>query len=164
MKMIPAEAITANLKIHRKGVGFLFAQLFFFSYFFKTDHVNTVKKMLQEFCIYLSKGHAHSKKLGIVFDCLCSMLNHAFTDYGITLKFSIYLELYLGSFLYYIKNGLQNLFSFAGNGDRSDVDVSVMRPILDYGLGQGWSLGSSEMSFACDWQAGRWSSLATGPR
>lgn len=46
---------------------------------------------------------------------------------------------YLGSFLYYIKNGPQNLFSFAGNGDRSDVDVSVMQPILNYGLGQGWS-------------------------
>ena len=58
----------------------------------------------------------------------------------------------------------QNLFSFAGDGDRSDVNASVMQPILNYGLGHGWSAGSSEMTFAYDWEASRWSSLPLGAK
>jgi hypothetical protein len=56
----------------------------------------------------------------------------------------------------------QNLFSFAGDGDRPDVNVSVLQPILSRGLGHGWSVGSSEMTFAYDWEGGRWSSLPLG--
>lgn len=56
----------------------------------------------------------------------------------------------------------QNLFTFAGDKDRPDVDVSVVQPILNYGLGGGWSVGSSEMTFTYDWDGGRWSSLPLG--
>lgn len=56
----------------------------------------------------------------------------------------------------------QNLFSFAGDDDRTDVNVSVIQPILNYGLGGGWSVGSSEMTFTYDWQDDRWSSLPLG--
>ena len=56
----------------------------------------------------------------------------------------------------------QNLFSFAGDSDRQDVNVSTIQPILNYGLGDGWSVGCSEMLFAYDWQADHWSSLPLG--
>jgi len=56
----------------------------------------------------------------------------------------------------------QNLFTLAGDDDRSDVSVSTLQPILNYGLGDGWSVGSSEMTFAYDWEADRWSSLPLG--
>jgi hypothetical protein len=58
----------------------------------------------------------------------------------------------------------QNLFTFAGNDDRADVDVSSLQPILNYGLGGGWSVGLSEMTFAYDWEASRWSSLPLGAK
>jgi hypothetical protein len=56
----------------------------------------------------------------------------------------------------------QNLFSFAGDNNRADVNTSTLQPILNYGLGNGWSVGSSEMTFAYDWEGGRWSSLPLG--
>jgi len=56
----------------------------------------------------------------------------------------------------------QNLFSFAGNSDRKEVYVSTLQPILFYGLGDGWSISSSEMTIAYDWEAGRFSSLPLG--
>ena len=58
----------------------------------------------------------------------------------------------------------QNLFTFAGNGHRPDVNASVIQPILNYGLGKGWSVGSSEMTFSYDWHANRWSSLPLGAK
>jgi hypothetical protein len=56
----------------------------------------------------------------------------------------------------------QNLFTFAGDDDRTDVNVSLLQPILNWGLGDGWSVGSSEMTFTYDWEASRWSSLPLG--
>jgi len=56
----------------------------------------------------------------------------------------------------------QNLFTFAGDQDRPDVNASVLQPILNYGLGGGWSVGFSEMTFTYDWEAGRWSGLPLG--
>jgi hypothetical protein len=58
----------------------------------------------------------------------------------------------------------QNIFSFAGDEARSDVNISTLQPIINYGLGNGWSIGSSEMSLAYDWQAHRWSSLPLGAK
>ena len=58
----------------------------------------------------------------------------------------------------------QNLFSFAGEDARPDVNVSVIQPIVNYGLGHGWSVGSSEMSFTYDWEAGEWVSLPLGAK
>lgn len=58
----------------------------------------------------------------------------------------------------------QNLFSVAGDDERSDVDVTVHQPILSYALGDGWSAGASEMTFSYDWEADRWSSLPLGAK
>lgn len=56
----------------------------------------------------------------------------------------------------------QNLFSFAGDGARPDVNASVLQPILNLRLGNKWTIGASEMLGAYDSTAGRWSSLPLG--
>ena len=56
----------------------------------------------------------------------------------------------------------QNLFTYTGAEDRNPVNVSVLQPIINYGLGHGWSVGGSEMTFSYDYYAGRWSSLPLG--
>jgi len=56
----------------------------------------------------------------------------------------------------------QNLFTYAGNDDRNPVNVSVLQPILNFGLGHGWSVGASEMTFSYDYGNGRWTSLPLG--
>lgn len=58
----------------------------------------------------------------------------------------------------------QNLFSFAGDPDAPDVDVSILQPILNYSLGSGWSIGGSEMNVTWDWEASAWSSLPLGAK
>jgi hypothetical protein len=45
----------------------------------------------------------------------------------------------------------QNIFSFAGDDDMPDVNVSILQPIFSVGLGDGWSTGLSEMSASYDW-------------
>ena len=52
----------------------------------------------------------------------------------------------------------QNLFNIGGD----KVNASVIQPIFNFGLGKGWFVGSSEMSFAWDWETDRWSSLPLG--
>lgn len=54
----------------------------------------------------------------------------------------------------------QNLFNIGGE----NVNASVIQSIVNYGLGNGWSIGSSEMSFTWDWEAERWSSLPLGAK
>ncbi len=56
----------------------------------------------------------------------------------------------------------QNLFSFAGNGDRNDVDVSILQPIVNYSLPNKWSVGTSEMNITYDWQQNDWTTLPLG--
>jgi hypothetical protein len=56
----------------------------------------------------------------------------------------------------------QNIFNIGGNDARRDVNVSIIQPIVSYGLGHGWSVGTSEMTVAYDWEAHRWSSLPLG--
>lgn len=56
----------------------------------------------------------------------------------------------------------QNLFSFAGDNDRTDVDVSIIQPILHYGLPNKWSVGFSDMSTTYDWEANKWTALPLG--
>jgi hypothetical protein len=46
----------------------------------------------------------------------------------------------------------QNLWSFAGDDDRSDVDAMTLRPIVNYNLPHGWYLTSSP-SIAANWEA-----------
>ena len=56
----------------------------------------------------------------------------------------------------------QNLFSFAGDGDRDDVDVSIIQPILSYSLPKQWSVGTSEMNITYDWNENDWVALPLG--
>ncbi len=56
----------------------------------------------------------------------------------------------------------QNLFSFAGDADMPDVNISILQPIATLGLGNGWSTGLSEMSVTYDWDQGDWVSLPLG--
>ncbi|MCO7215029.1 MULTISPECIES: hypothetical protein [unclassified Halomonas] len=67
-----------------------------------------------------------------------------------------------GSFLYGAFN--QNILSVAGEDDREDVNLSILQPIINLGLGQGWSVGTSEMNITYDWEHSDWSSLPVGGR
>ena len=57
---------------------------------------------------------------------------------------------------------LQNLFSFAGEGDREDVNLSILQPILNLALPHKWSIGTSEMNLVYDWERGQWTALPLG--
>ena len=56
----------------------------------------------------------------------------------------------------------QNLFSFAGEGEREDVNLSILQPILNYSLPRKWSVGTSEMNLSYDWERGEWIALPLG--
>jgi len=47
---------------------------------------------------------------------------------------------------------VQNLWSFAGDGSRDDVDVMGLRPLVSYHFDNGWYLSSSP-SIVADWEA-----------
>ena len=50
-------------------------------------------------------------------------------------------------------NGLliNNLFSYAGNSDRTNVNQMLIQPFINYDLPQGWSVGSS-LEITADWK------------
>ena len=56
----------------------------------------------------------------------------------------------------------QNLFSFAGDSDRDDVNVSTLQPIVNYSLPDKWSIGTSEMNVTYDWDQDAWTVLPLG--
>jgi hypothetical protein len=56
----------------------------------------------------------------------------------------------------------QNLFTFAGDEQRADVDVSIIQPILNISLPNKWSIGTSEMNITYDWNQGDWVALPLG--
>lgn len=56
----------------------------------------------------------------------------------------------------------QNLFSFAGDADAPQIGLSTLQPILNWSLGNGWSVGVSEMNVTWDWQKDAWTSLPLG--
>ncbi|MFZ0613034.1 MAG: hypothetical protein WAM73_12405 [Desulfobacterales bacterium] len=56
----------------------------------------------------------------------------------------------------------QNLFSFAGQDDRRDVNVSILQPIVSYSLPDKWSIGTSEMNITYDWEKNDWTALPLG--
>lgn len=56
----------------------------------------------------------------------------------------------------------QNIFTVAGDNDDPDVNISTLQPILNVGLGDGWSVGSSDMTFVYDWDADEFTSLPLG--
>ena len=47
---------------------------------------------------------------------------------------------------------VQNLWSFAGDGDREDVNLMTLRPLVNYNLANGWYLTSSP-SIGANWKA-----------
>lgn len=56
----------------------------------------------------------------------------------------------------------QNLFSVAETFDGNDLAVTNIQPIVNYGLGNGWSIGSSEMNILFDWKEGEFVALPLG--
>jgi hypothetical protein len=56
----------------------------------------------------------------------------------------------------------QNLFTFAGDSNRKDVNVSILQPIVNYSLPDRWSIGSSEMNISYDWEMDAWTALPLG--
>lgn len=58
----------------------------------------------------------------------------------------------------------QNLFSFAGDDGRPDVNVSSIQPIVNYSLPCKWSIGTTEMNFVYDWDREEWAALPLGVR
>jgi hypothetical protein len=56
----------------------------------------------------------------------------------------------------------QNLFTYAGDGRREDVNVSIIQPILNYALPDHWSIGTSEMNITYDWEKDDWVAIPVG--
>jgi hypothetical protein len=56
----------------------------------------------------------------------------------------------------------QNVFTVSGDDDRPDVNISTLQPILNHPLGNGWAVGTSEMSFVWDWDRDEFVSLPLG--
>lgn len=58
----------------------------------------------------------------------------------------------------------QNLFHVAGSQDlgQLDVNISNIQPILNVGLGSGWSVGLSEMQIVYDWNEHRFTRVPLG--
>jgi len=56
----------------------------------------------------------------------------------------------------------QNLFTFAGDKDREDVNVSILQPIMNVSLPDKWSIGLSEMNITYDWEKSDWTALPLG--
>lgn len=58
----------------------------------------------------------------------------------------------------------QNVLTVGGEDDRDDVNISIFQPIINLGLGNGWSVGASEMGITYDWDASDWVSLPLGAK
>jgi hypothetical protein len=56
----------------------------------------------------------------------------------------------------------QNIFTVGGDDDKPDVNISTLQPIVNLGLGNGWSIGNSEMTASYDWDSSKWTSLPVG--
>lgn len=56
----------------------------------------------------------------------------------------------------------QNLFSLGNDSAIPDVNISTLQPIVNVSLGSGWSAGTSEMTFAYDWNDNKFTSVPLG--
>ncbi len=56
----------------------------------------------------------------------------------------------------------QNIFTVAGDDDRPDVNISTLQPIISVTVGNGWSVGTSDMTFVYDWDLSEFTSLPLG--
>ena len=54
---------------------------------------------------------------------------------------------------------VQNLFSFAGDDDRSAVSQTMIQPIVNYSLPEGWHVGTGNMIFTMDWNENKFTSI-----
>jgi hypothetical protein len=58
----------------------------------------------------------------------------------------------------------QSFFSVAGTGARPGVAQSKMQPSATYAFGNGWSVGTSIMTFTYDWISDQWTDVPIGLR
>lgn len=58
----------------------------------------------------------------------------------------------------------QNILTVGGDDSRPDVNLSTLQPILSYPLQNGWSVGTSDMTFVYDWEADEFTSLPLGAK
>ncbi|MDW4551284.1 hypothetical protein R5H32_18155 [Defluviimonas sp. D31] len=56
----------------------------------------------------------------------------------------------------------QNIFTVAGKSSFPDVNISIIQPILNASLDNGWSIGTSEMTITYDWDRNEFISLPLG--
>ena len=56
----------------------------------------------------------------------------------------------------------QNILTVAGDDERRDVNLSTVQPILNRALENGWSVGTSDMTFVYDWESSEFTSLPLG--
>jgi hypothetical protein len=56
------------------------------------------------------------------------------------------------------------LFSVAGDSDRESVSAITFQPFASYGLGGGWSIGLSELTYTYDFKQNRWAAVPIGGR
>jgi len=56
----------------------------------------------------------------------------------------------------------QNILTVGGDDARPDVNISTLQPILSVSLGNGWSVGTSDMTFTYDWDRDAFTSLPLG--
>jgi hypothetical protein len=54
--------------------------------------------------------------------------------------------------------------SIAGDRDRDNVSVLSLQPFASYGLGDGWSVGLSELVYSYDFEQDRWAAAPFGGR
>ncbi|MGR3614924.1 MAG: hypothetical protein ACU0BB_02645 [Paracoccaceae bacterium] len=56
----------------------------------------------------------------------------------------------------------QNILTVSGDSDMPDVNLSTIQPIFSYSLGNGWSIGTSDMTIVYDWNRDEFTSLPVG--
>ncbi|NIZ10045.1 hypothetical protein [Pseudooceanicola sp. HF7] len=56
----------------------------------------------------------------------------------------------------------QNLIDMGGTSGRNPVNLSVIQPIVNVAMQDGWSMGTSDMSVTYDWERNDWVSLPLG--
>lgn len=58
----------------------------------------------------------------------------------------------------------QSFFSYAGSGARAPVAQTQIEPTISYAFTGGWSVGSSQMKYTYDYDAGRFTNIPVGVR
>lgn len=56
----------------------------------------------------------------------------------------------------------QNILTIAGDDDCPDINISTLQPIINVSLQNGWSVGTSEMTFTYDWDRTEMVSIPVG--